>query len=421
MIKRFIFISLFLLSFSQLVEAQSSTVNRREVSAPSLPSTCISSSNVVDVFVLKTGVAADDGRYWCSATNTWSKDTAGISSGLTIGTTTITSGTNKRCLFDDSGVVGEDGGCTYDKATDIITLIGGFSGPLNGTVGATTPAAATITTLNSLGQHVNSLNGSASTPPFKLTGTWFASGDATTTKPHLLIEPTGATSTNWSTVGTGLGINAPSGFTGNLLDLQNNGATAFRISSNGTITASSGVNTSGNIVNGATTGYYWSGRSSIWSPADSQILLQNNASSDFARLMFGGTTSSFPSIKRSGTSILFRLADDSAGTGINASTYSTETNCSDSAGAAACGSASAGSVVIDASATSVVVSTTAVTANSQIFVQYDSSLGARLSVTCNTTVALPVVTARSAGASFTITVPVAPAANPACYSYFIVN
>lgn len=101
--------------------------------------------------------------------------------------------------------------------------------------------------------------------------------------------------------------------------------------------------------------------------------------------------------------------------------YLTNTNCTDSAGAAACGSATAGSFVIDAAATTVVVSTTSVTANSQIFVQFDSSLGARLSITCNSTVALPAVTARTAATNFTVTVPVAPITNPACYSYHIVN
>lgn len=111
---------------------------------------------------------------------------------------------------------------------------------------------------------------------------------------------------------------------------------------------------------------------------------------------------------------------NSAGT-VKAANYTTDTNCIDSAGAAACGSASAGSVVIDAGSTSVVVSTTAVTANSQIFVQYDSSLGARLSVTCNTTPALPAVTARTAATSFTITVPAGPITDPACYSYRILN
>lgn len=69
----------------------------------------------------------------------------------------------------------------------------------------------------------SSLNGAASAPPVALTGTWFTGGTATTTKPQVLIEPTGTTSTAWSTSGTGIGVNASSGFTGNLLDLQVNG------------------------------------------------------------------------------------------------------------------------------------------------------------------------------------------------------
>lgn len=106
---------------------------------------------------------------------------------------------------------------------------------------------------------------------------------------------------------------------------------------------------------------------------------------------------------------------------IQSGAYLTGTNCSDSAGAAACGSAAAGSVVIDAGSTSVVVSTSAVSANSQIIPVFDSSLGTRLSVTCNTTIALPAITARTAGTSFTVTVAVAPITNPACFSFFITN
>jgi len=74
------------------------------------------------------------------------------------------------------------------------------------------------------GQFVDSLNGAASTPPVTLTGTWFTGGSATTTKPQLLVEPTGTTSTGWSTSGTGLGLNAASGFVGNLADFQVAGA-----------------------------------------------------------------------------------------------------------------------------------------------------------------------------------------------------
>lgn len=42
-------------------------------------------------------------------------------SGITVGTSVITSGTNTRVLFDDSGLVGESAGLTYVKATGTIT------------------------------------------------------------------------------------------------------------------------------------------------------------------------------------------------------------------------------------------------------------------------------------------------------------
>lgn len=99
---------------------------------------------------------------------------------------------------------------------------------------------------------------------------------------------------------------------------------------------------------------------------------------------------------------------------------STATNCSSSGGT--CVAAPAGSVSIAAAATTVTVATTAVTANSQIFIQEDSSLGTKLSVTCNTTISRTyAVTTRTAGTSFVITSSAAPAANPACLSYYIVN
>jgi hypothetical protein len=107
-----------------------------------------------------------------------------------------------------------------------------------------------------------------------------------------------------------------------------------------------------------------------------------------------------------------------AGTG----TLSTLENCSSSASPATCGSASTGSVSIASAATTVVVNTTAVKTNSQIMVQEDSSLAAKLSVTCNTTAGRTyMVTARNAGTSFTITASSAPATDPACLSYVIVN
>ena len=105
-------------------------------------------------------------------------------------------------------------------------------------------------------------------------------------------------------------------------------------------------------------------------------------------------------------------------------TARTATRCTDSAGDAACSAAPAGSVVVDAADTATVVSTTAVTANSHIFLQIDASLGTLLSVTCNTQdggTFDPRVTARTAATSFTVTVDTGPTTNPLCLSYYIIN
>ncbi len=99
----------------------------------------------------------------------------------------------------------------------------------------------------------------------------------------------------------------------------------------------------------------------------------------------------------------------------------TAANCSSAADPAVCAAAQAGSVVVAATASTVVVNTSAVTANSQILVTFDASLGTKLGVTCNVTVpALYGVTARTAATSFTLSAS-APVANPACFSYFIIN
>lgn len=100
-------------------------------------------------------------------------------------------------------------------------------------------------------------------------------------------------------------------------------------------------------------------------------------------------------------------------------TYNTLSNCTSSASPSVCGSASSGAVSILNPATSVVVDTTAVTANSNIQVMFDSSLSTRLGVTCTATNPGYTITARSPGVSFTITA--TPGANSACFTYWIVN
>lgn len=112
--------------------------------------------------------------------------------------------------------------------------------------------------------------------------------------------------------------------------------------------------------------------------------------------------------------------------GVQAPAYFSTTNCSSSASPAVCGSAAAGSVAVPTGTNpTLVVNTTAVTANSQIFVQSDDTLGTKLGITCNSTIASlavePVISARTGGTSFTITINGVISTNAVCLSYFIVN
>jgi hypothetical protein len=126
---------------------------------------------------------------------------------------------------------------SFPDATGTVALVAGSSGQLLYNASGANAGASTLTydgsILTSSGRFINSYNaaGIASAPAKAFTGTWYTTGTATTTKPHLLIEPTGTTSTGWSTSGTGLGVNAASGFAGRLIDVQINGTSRFSVSS----------------------------------------------------------------------------------------------------------------------------------------------------------------------------------------------
>jgi hypothetical protein len=294
-----------------------------------------------------------------------------------------------------------------------------------------------IATTNALSFPVN---GAASAPPASLTGTWFSGGSATTTKPQLLIEPTGTTSTAWSTSGTGLGVNAASGFAGNLFDFQVSGSSRFSMTAAGATTIGADGSADQTLrINSSNPGYYVSVTS-----GSGVSTIQGVGGSTLIRLFGPGATAGFsigssvelfsslvPAVNNSQTfgtsgkraSNVFSVLGDFSST-LTTALLASATNCADSAGDAACSAAPAGAVVVDATDTTTVVSTTAVTANSEIFVQIDAGLGTRLGVTCNTQAASvfnPRVTARTAATSFTITLDAGPTTNPLCLNYFIVN
>jgi len=169
-------------------------------------------------------------------------------------------------------------------------------------------------TMASYGKFTLNPDSAASAPALYLTGAIFTGGSGTTTFPHVLIQPSTATaSTTWSTSGTAFGVNAHTGV-GNLMDLQVDGNQEFTITSVGDLkNLRSVVPASGGWFN-------FFNRAGFQSGADGVLELINYAGTDFSRLQFGGTTSSFPALKRSSTTLAVRLADDSADAPVSMST-----------------------------------------------------------------------------------------------------
>lgn len=112
-------------------------------------------------------------------------------------------------------------------------------------------------------------NGAASTSAEIFTGTLFTGGSGTTTFPYIYINQ-GAAPTTFSTNGVEWGINAPSGFAGNFIELHvNGGASVFNIGSSGTVTTSSGYTA------GAGSTFGWTGRGLLSSKAAGSVQLGN--------------------------------------------------------------------------------------------------------------------------------------------------
>jgi len=111
-------------------------------------------------------------------------------------------------------------------------------------------------------------------------------------------------------------IQAGAGQSGNLLSVRNNGGTEMAW-----VTSGGNISSWGDIRAGSGGLFYWDTRSKVQSPSDGVIQLSNLSVTDFNRLQFGGTSASFPALKRSTTILQARLADDSANTQIQASRF----------------------------------------------------------------------------------------------------
>lgn len=257
---------------------------------------------IADSMRFKTALPVSAGTYSLITQNSSTlniEKSSTLGTGFTLGGVTTTMGSDAT------------GDMYYRNSSGIFTRLAiGTAGQhlIGGTIPVWKDTSATSSGGASLGvANTFTTNGALSAPSQLYTGTWITGGSATTTKPFFHIETAGATSAAWSTNGTGLGVNAATGFTGNLVDLQLNGVSKFSVSSTGAITsaanitASSFVYSSIQAVTGSTT-------SDLYVPSTSAL----GASSATAKYLIGGHNVQFRVGIGGSTSTVATAANDVA-------------------------------------------------------------------------------------------------------------
>lgn len=148
---------------------------------------------------------------------------------ITISTANIATLNSPVLLTPTLGIVGSAvGALAFANATSGTITVKPTTGALGSSV-LTLPAVTDTVAVLGTAQTFSAVNtfsaaSLVSAPAFKFTGALFSGGTQTTTRPHILIEPTGTTaSTHYSTGGTFIGVNAATGFSGNFLDFSVNG------------------------------------------------------------------------------------------------------------------------------------------------------------------------------------------------------
>lgn len=127
--------------------------------------------------------------------------------------------------------------------------------------------------------------------------------------------------------------NVASGF-GTLALMKSGGAVVVGTDPGGTqiLRSGGGIRANSELVVGAASYIQFNARSIVRSPSDGVLTIANAAETDFGSLQFGGTTNAFPALKRSGSGLLLRNADDTAFSQMYMSKL-TLTSAADSAGA----------------------------------------------------------------------------------------
>lgn len=440
---KFIFLVVFGVS-TLFAQNNSPVVANRVVRGTGTPSStlCTTSADVGKVYIRTDAGAVQSSFYSCDNTGvgTFAWELGGG------GSSAVPGGSDNQIQYNNAGAFGGMAGSAWTNSTRLLKLLDANGNNIFNFIAdpAGDPSCGGILYINCDAATPPSVSGATGTPgglieldavqggntSIATTGTGGSGGGVFISGANGGVALSAATA---STGGAGGLVSSVSGngagaSTANSANTGGNGGDAELKSGQGGAAGGSGTavnigGNGGNILIVAQVGA---------AAASGAMNTGGNAGHIYALLNTGGTGSTANGVP--GEFKVNAANGDSIGTdvftvsraGLAKSTlYGTMTNCADSAGAAACGAAPAGSFVIDAGSTATIVSTTAVTANSQIFLQEDSSLSTRLSVTCNTQSSLTLgalrVTARTAATSFTATLEVAPTTNPMCVNYYIIN
>lgn len=133
---------------------------------------------------------------------------------------------------DDSGI---STGCTIASSATGSAAFSALTASTNTNTGSFNSAD---------GSWVFGLAGAASTPGVDITGAPYTAGSGTTNTPQLYLD-SGGSPTNWSANGTFFGVSAPSTFSGNFEQFDNNGTSEYSLSSLGTVTTKNVAATTG--------------------------------------------------------------------------------------------------------------------------------------------------------------------------------
>lgn len=275
----------------------------------------------------------------------YTQQPSGGASGITIGTTAITGGATTQVLYNLAGVVSSSANLTYSD-----TLLNSGPGLKVGT-GTTTSVGLTLGYISSgnagIWRTAAAANAAANAMLYNATASTVLNAD---TGGDVYIQTQGNTKAQFSsTAGAGPTITAGTATTDvaalSVTRTNNNAAVATGVKFTFTDTTSAAgfkpleilcgasgtticfdvskagnLSATGDLTLASGSQIAFGGASTILrAPSGNGTLrLSNAAANDFSLLQFGGTTSSFPALKRSTTELQARLADDSAYANVDA-------------------------------------------------------------------------------------------------------